>query len=389
MSGWANRFSDFGNISTSHGGHSSKKNTSFNNSFKHRSQNRYTPLNETAKASDVSSFKKLASPARMGPPKKQVFNFKPEKVSCVPMDDDWEEDFPDDADFDTIIGQIEQNDATIADNNQKNVGKITDEELMEMTQALMNDEWDFDSDMDMPPPPMDPAKARLNQTLAVLGGPTIEDFFDDGPKPEEIIQNLKEENKRLEEEVTSLKPQYNEVSEERLVLKNKLDAKSKELEKEVRLRRNLEANLRKELEAAHKQALDRDNQMKKLRLEMNSARMKSGSTSCLNSQVGNGSHTQDGSMAKKRKLSSSTSSLDRQAATEAPPSTQVKPVFDPLEGLDFPDFFIEQFKLLGSSLMDLEVKEPYHENTLSYEEKRVKTLEAYQNLEDIPELVIC
>ena len=52
----------------------------------------------------------------------------------------------------------------------------------------MNDEWDFDSDMDMPPPPMDPAKARLNQTLAVLGGPTMEDFFDDGPKPEDIIQ---------------------------------------------------------------------------------------------------------------------------------------------------------------------------------------------------------
>ena len=69
-------------------------------------------------------------------------------------------------------------------------------------------------------------------------------------------------------------------------------------------------------------------------------------------------------MAKKRKLSSSTSSLDRQAAPDAPPE-HVKPVFDPLEGLDFPDFFIEQFKLLGSNLMDAEVKKPYHESTLS------------------------
>jgi len=388
MAGWANRFSDFGNVSTtSHGGHSSKKNTSFNNSFKQRSQNRYTPLNETAKQRDVSSFKKLASPARMGPPKKQVFNFKPEKVNTVPIDDDWEDDFPDDADFDTIIGQIEQNDAAVAD-NQKNGAKISDEELMEMTQALMNDEWDFDSDMDMPPPPMDPAKARLNQTLAVLGGPTMEDFFDDGPKPEDIIQNLKEENKRLEEEVTSLKPQFNEVSEERLELKNKLDAKSRELEKEVRLRRNLEANLRKELESAHKQAQEREALMKKMRLEVNSARLKSGSTSSLNTQAGNASDTQGGSLAKKRKLSSSTSSLDRQAAPEAPPE-QVKPVFDPLEGLDFPDFFIEQFKLLGSNLMDAEVKKPYHESTLSYEEERLKTLEAYQNQGDISELVIC
>ena len=46
----------------------------------------------------------------------------------------------------------------------------------------------------------------------------MDDFFDDGPKPDEIIQKLKDENRKLETELRDIKPKVMSKEGERWVL---------------------------------------------------------------------------------------------------------------------------------------------------------------------------
>ena len=61
-----------------------------------------------------------------------------------------------------------------------------------MSMALINDDsiFELEGDDDLFLAPMEPARARLNQTMAVLA-PVLNDFYDEGPGPDEIIDKLR------------------------------------------------------------------------------------------------------------------------------------------------------------------------------------------------------
>ncbi len=43
----------------------------------------------------------------------------------------------------------------------------------------------------------------------------MDDFYDDGPKPEEIIKNLKDDNKKMEKELSEIRPKVIARDQER------------------------------------------------------------------------------------------------------------------------------------------------------------------------------
>jgi len=249
--------------------------------------------------------------------------------------------------------------------------------------ALMNDDDDWDMDDTNVPAPMDSAKARLNQTTAVFAGPCIDDFYEDLPKPEEIIKNLKDENTKLEKELKDVKPKVMASDKERYELKEKLDLKAKELEKELRLRRNLEVNMKKELERVEKQAVEKDKELKKLKVELSKEKSKVAKTTLTQQHHLADINTQQEhikqehikqehikqehikqeltAVNKKRKLSGAASS-NSGAATSGSESevtkVELKSAFTPFKNLDFPDFFIEQYRLFGGILGDTGTKLP-------------------------------
>lgn len=361
MSDWASKFSHFDSMNTSK---TSRGNASFNRTFKFKPKeqsNRYTPLNKTP--SKMPPPEKQKTPSKPEP-KRQNFNFRSEKMNPGVVDD-WAEDddafaelLDNDDDLTSAMDAFE-NCSPPQENSFTHKGpKISDEELQEMTMALMNDDDDWDLDEDNVPAPMDSAKARLNQTTAVFAGPCVDDFYDDLPKPEEIIKNLKEENMKLEKELKDVKPKVMASDKERYELKEKLDLKAKELEKELRLRRNLELNMKKELERVERQAVDKDKELKKLKVELSKEKSKVAKTTFTQQLPNDISTQQDPQLTaanKKRKLSASSNSEPAEVA-----KVELKSAFTPFKGLDLPDFFLEQFCLLGGILGDTGTKLPQH-----------------------------
>jgi len=162
-----------------------------------------------------------------------------------------EEDWGDDIDFNNI--------EFVEEEEKKEEPKITDEELQEMTMALINDDsiFELEGDDDLFLAPMEPARARLNQTMAVLA-PVLNDFYDEGPGPDEIIDKLRADNKKLNEELKNLLPAKSKQQAETDVLTRKLEEKSRELNQ---MKRNLEADLRREMEK-NKRVLAEERQAK-------------------------------------------------------------------------------------------------------------------------------
>eukprot|EP00088_Acartia_fossae_P061311 TRINITY_DN7366_c0_g1_i4.p1 TRINITY_DN7366_c0_g1~~TRINITY_DN7366_c0_g1_i4.p1 ORF type:complete len:421 (-),score=164.25 TRINITY_DN7366_c0_g1_i4:354-1616(-) len=419
MSDWANKFSHFDRGTSSS---SRKSGGGLNGSFKHNNRSRYTPLTQSsvggsglqncnttrngggplaAALRGNGGGNKIFEPMMAAPPPKktQTFSFRSEKVAAVPIDDWTDDDFDEeinDADLNSAMDALEQTEAMEEENKRKNSPKISDEELQEMTMAIMDDEWLFDVEEDEPkvPGPKDSAKARLNQTTAVLGGPCVDDFFDDGPKPDEIIQNLKDENKKLETELRDIKPKVMAKESERQELKVKLDAKQKELEKEARLRRNLEMNMKKELDRAQRATEDKEKELRKLKSELNKDRAKS--TTSLQDVTNSTDQGGGGMAAKKRKLSATalnTSYEDSDTPSsneESKPPEEIKLAFDPLGKLDLPDFFLDQFSLLGCILEDEMMEGGTHvvPQAFSKQQDTSVNLENNSSDDEIPELSI-
>lgn len=238
---WIDRFSHF---ESNNSGSNPPKRQKTGSSQHNRSASRYTPLKLEV---TPTKRKPVPTPPKFSDTANKKASPKMEVDSMMEDEEDWGEDI----DF-TNLEFVEEEE-------KKEEPKITDEELQEMSMALINDDsiFELEGDDDLFLAPMEPARARLNQTMAVLA-PVLNDFYDEGPGPDEIIDKLRADNKKLNEELKNLLPAKSKQQAETDVLTRKLEEKSRELNQ---MKRNLEADLRREMEK-NKRVLAEERQAK-------------------------------------------------------------------------------------------------------------------------------
>ncbi|XP_023331129.1 uncharacterized protein LOC111703421 isoform X2 [Eurytemora carolleeae] len=379
---WNGRFSDFDGLPSS----AKKPKTSANYSRPSLNRSRYTPLKleissleqspgrnlslNPVKSAGTSSVNKPASnpinpptsKEGMPPPKvpsRATFQFTGCKEAKVPAAVSMEEDEEDWGDFDVDFNSLPDGDM-----NTRTEPAMTEAELQEMTMALINDDSIFD--IDEPPAPMDRAKARLNETTAVFST-IIPDLDEEGPKAEDVIEKLREENKKLLEEIKHLKPAHKQKQGEIDVLVQRLDERRRELDKEEKIRRNQESDLRREMDRICKAAELRELELKK---ELEASRIKAQS---LQEQVSAVISMEEDKH--KAELENNKSTAEKDSSNDKTNSGDRMETDQEEEGSDIlnlipdslPDFWVEQFCELSTTdpvcQNKILIKTRHHEDT--------------------------
>jgi len=268
---------------------------------------------------------------------------RPATVSSDLEDVDWGED-----DFDMDFQGLDGDAAKSQDNP-----KITDEELNEMSMALINDDSIFE--FDEPPAALEPAKNRLNQTMAMFE--SMDDFFEELPQEQAVIATLRDELKNLNAELKKEQSEKTATKVEKDKLQDKLETTAFQLERELKLKKNLELDQRREVEKLKRSEKESETELKRLKKELEAAKLKAEAQAAMAlkplapiNQNSEEPCIREGNKRKRVCLDpdvTAVESTDVKQETETPEPP--KPEMPVPVVWHLPDFFLEQFCCMSTT----------------------------------------